>query len=81
MKLTIFYLLMGFLVGVNAGSSAYSAPVRGWLSWRGPQQTGVSLEKGLPDCCGVAVGVDRLMMLRQGASTIGDVIPFTWDEA
>jgi outer membrane protein assembly factor BamB len=24
-------------------------PVRGWLSWRGPQQDGTSLEKGLPD--------------------------------
>jgi outer membrane protein assembly factor BamB len=23
--------------------------VRGWLSWRGPEQTGVSREKGLPD--------------------------------
>src|SRR5262245_11764734 len=26
-----------------------SAPVKGWLSWRGPNQTGYSLEKGLPD--------------------------------
>jgi outer membrane protein assembly factor BamB len=24
-------------------------PVRGWLDWRGPFQTGVSLEKGLPE--------------------------------
>src|SRR5579872_3159446 len=24
-------------------------PVRGWLSWRGPEQTGVSRETGLPD--------------------------------
>ena len=28
---------------------AAAAPVKGWLSWRGPQQSGVSLEKGLPD--------------------------------
>jgi outer membrane protein assembly factor BamB len=26
-----------------------SAPVRGWLSWRGPQQNGMSLEKNLPN--------------------------------
>jgi outer membrane protein assembly factor BamB len=25
------------------------APLRGWLSWRGPEQTGVSRETGLPD--------------------------------
>lgn len=37
-----------------------------------------ALEKGLPDCCGVAVGFDRLMMLRQKVSNISDVIPFDW---
>lgn len=26
-----------------------AAPVRGWLSWRGPEQNGTSREKGLPD--------------------------------
>lgn len=40
-----------------------------------------ALEKGLPDCCGVAVGFDRLMMLRHKAAHIADVIPFIWDEA
>lgn len=39
-----------------------------------------ALEKGLPECCGVAVGFDRLMMLRQGKQIEG-VIPFTWTEA
>lgn len=39
-----------------------------------------ALEKGLPECCGVAVGFDRLMMLRHGKQ-IGDVIPFAWDLA
>lgn len=28
---------------------AGGAPVKGWLAWRGPNQTGYSLEKGLPD--------------------------------
>jgi elongation factor P--(R)-beta-lysine ligase len=40
-----------------------------------------ALEKGMPDCCGVAVGFDRLMMLRHGTSQIGDVIPFVWTKA
>lgn len=40
-----------------------------------------ALAQGIPDCCGVAVGFDRLMMLRHGASHIRDVIPFAWDEA
>lgn len=37
-----------------------------------------ALEKGLPDCCGVAVGFDRLMMLRHQTKNIADVIPFHW---
>src|SRR2546426_11596513 len=28
--------------------SLAAAPARGWLNWRGPRQTGVSLEKNLP---------------------------------
>lgn len=40
-----------------------------------------ALEKGLPDCCGVAVGFDRLMMLRHQTPCISDVIPFDWETA
>jgi lysyl-tRNA synthetase class 2 len=40
-----------------------------------------ALEKGLPDCCGVAVGVDRLMMLRHRVKHISEVIAFGWDLA
>lgn len=39
-----------------------------------------ALEKGLPDCCGVAVGFDRLMMLRHNKN-IDDIVPFVWEKA
>ena len=35
-----------------------------------------SLEQGLPDCAGVALGIDRLMMLASGAEHITQVISF-----
>lgn len=40
-----------------------------------------ALEKGLPECCGVAVGFDRLMMLRQKQHLISDVLSWGWDQA
>lgn len=40
-----------------------------------------ALEIGLPDCSGVAVGVDRLMMLRHHRHHIKDVLPFCWNSA
>lgn len=40
-----------------------------------------ALEKGLPPACGVAVGFDRLMMLRHKASSLASVIPFDWSNA
>jgi lysyl-tRNA synthetase class 2 len=38
-----------------------------------------ALEKGMPDCCGVAVGFDRLMMLRHQTNKISDVLPFAFE--
>jgi len=40
-----------------------------------------ALEAGLPDCAGVALGFDRLVMLAQGARAIRDVIAFPFDRA
>lgn len=35
-----------------------------------------ALENGLPDCAGIAVGIDRLIMLALEANTIADVLSF-----
>ncbi|MGF7448596.1 amino acid--tRNA ligase-related protein, partial [Klebsiella michiganensis] len=40
-----------------------------------------ALEAGLPDCSGVALGVDRVVMLALGAESIGEVLSFTVDRA
>jgi lysyl-tRNA synthetase class 2 len=37
-----------------------------------------ALHQGLPDCCGVAVGFDRLMLLRHNKKTLSEVMPFAW---
>lgn len=36
---------------------------------------------GFPDCCGVALGVDRLVMLALGVPTIAEVVAFPIDRA
>ena len=40
-----------------------------------------ALKEGLPDCCGVAAGFDRLMLLRHGEKNLETVLPFSWKEA
>jgi len=40
-----------------------------------------ALEAGFPDCSGVALGFDRLLMLTLGQSSIAQVMPFGWDRA
>ncbi len=37
-----------------------------------------AMAHGLPDCSGVALGIDRLLMLLTGAADIRDVLAFDW---
>lgn len=40
-----------------------------------------ALAAGLPDCAGVALGLDRLLMLRLGCGDIREVLAFPFDRA
>jgi lysyl-tRNA synthetase class 2 len=40
-----------------------------------------ALEHGLPDCSGVAIGLDRLLMRKLGVAHIGEVLAFDFARA
>jgi len=47
----------------------------------GAQRLLAAMDSGLPDCSGVALGLDRLLMALTGERTISEVVPFTVDRA
>lgn len=40
-----------------------------------------AMEHGLPECAGVAVGIDRVLMLQAGKNDIAGVLSFDWQRA
>jgi outer membrane protein assembly factor BamB len=64
----------------TAASPQEEKPVRGWLSWRGPQQAGSSLEKGLPDKWELRGVNDRWSVALPGRGTpvIADGRVYSW---
>ena len=54
---------------------------RGLAVHAGDARLLAALQAGLPDCAGVAVGVDRLVMLALGAGSIQDVMAFAAERA
>ncbi|MEQ8517021.1 MAG: EF-P lysine aminoacylase EpmA [Chromatocurvus sp.] len=40
-----------------------------------------ALDAGLPDCSGVALGLDRLLMVLSGAPQLSAVLPFDWQRS
>jgi outer membrane protein assembly factor BamB len=50
MKSKSFAIMLAGLGVLGLGAiPLFAAPVNGWLSWRGPEQNGLSRETGLPD--------------------------------
>ncbi|MGI8964634.1 MAG: PQQ-binding-like beta-propeller repeat protein, partial [Limisphaerales bacterium] len=49
LKISAALATLGLFLGGENLFPLHAEPARGWLSWRGPQQTGASLEKNLPD--------------------------------
>ncbi len=71
--LSILALLVTALGGAAAAQE--KREVRGWLNWRGPQQNGTSLEKGLPEKATELWSID---LQGRGTPVIADGRVYSW---
>ncbi|MEM7622144.1 MAG: PQQ-binding-like beta-propeller repeat protein, partial [Planctomycetota bacterium] len=69
-RLARAFIALGALCAASFGSLA--APAEGWLRWRGPLQSGVSLETGLPDTIDAADAAWTFDMRGRGAPVIAN---------
>ena len=63
-------------VADNARRREYGLPQRPL-----DEQLLAAMEAGLPDCAGVALGIDRLLMLATGVDDIRRVLAFDWQRS
>lgn len=40
-----------------------------------------AMKSGMPECAGIAIGIDRLLMLETNAKTLAEVLNFSWENA
>ena len=73
--------------GLFFGQEAYADAATGLRAARGTVQPPLderllgALQSGMPDCAGVALGVERLLMALLGTDRIGDVLAFDFGRA
>jgi len=75
-----FLLVVAAVLPCAPQDNRNGAGVRGWLNWRGPQQNGTSLEKGLPDKWELG-GVNDLWSVElpgRGTPVIADGRVYSW---
>lgn len=60
----------------NVKRAVYGKPELPW-----DRKLVAALAAGLPACCGVALGIERLLMVRYGYKNIADVLAFPYDRS